>query len=375
MISGLIVIVLVITFLLYSLLIGSLYAGYLRIQAFTRNASEPTTAFSIVIPFRNEATQLPTLLHSLHQLQYPKEKFEMLFVDDQSDDGSREIVQTYMEKFPKFHGRVISNQNPGGAPKKAAIALAISQAQHPWIVTTDADVQVSPLWLQTLNDFIQEKKPVLVAAPVVFTAEKNNWLHHLQKQESIILSTVTMGAFGLKQAFMCNGANLAYSKNAFLTVGGFSGNENISSGDDVFILQKIRAHFPERVYFLKSTAAIVTTQTENSWRKLIQQRLRWASKTPAYTGFYPKTLALITACMNLFLLISFFLLPLSPLPGILLVAKIGVDSLMLFPQGKFLKQPISVLGYFFNSLIYPILVGIVVWGTWWGSYSWKGRRF
>lgn len=369
------VIVLVILLVLYIFFIGSLYVGYVQVHPFTSSTSQATTAFSVVIPFRNEATQLPALLQSLHQLQYPFGKLEILFIDDYSEDASVEIIQQFKERHQLVNWLIMTNENPGRAPKKAAIDLAVSHAKHPWIVTTDADVEVSPEWLQTLDGFITQNNPVLVAAPVVFTAKKNNWLHHLQKQESIILSTVTVGGFGLQQSFMCNGANLAYSKEAFEAVGGFSGNAHLSSGDDVFILQKMRTYFPERVHFLKSTAALVTTQTENSWKKMIQQRLRWASKTPAYTGFFPKALALITALMNVALLISLFLLPWSPLPGILFVAKLSVDSLMLFPHGRFLNQPISTLRYVINSLLYPILVGMVVCGTFVGSYTWKGRRF
>ena len=59
---------------------------------------------------------------------------------------------------------------------------------------------------------------------------------------------------------MCNGANLAYEKKAFYEVNGFTGIDNIASGDDMLLMHKIYKQYPERVLFLKSTDAIVQTK-------------------------------------------------------------------------------------------------------------------
>ena len=59
---------------------------------------------------------------------------------------------------------------------------------------------------------------------------------------------------------MCNGANLAYEKNAFFEVYGFEGIDDIASGDDMLLMHKIQKISRIRLAFLKSTNAIVTTQ-------------------------------------------------------------------------------------------------------------------
>ncbi len=93
------------------------------------------------------------------------------------------------------------------------------------------------------------------------------------------MQTVTIGSFGFKNPLLSNGANLAYSKVAFLDVNGFSGNDHIASGDDIFLLEKMKKAFPKQVQFLKSKEAIVSTKPQKNWKDVINQRIRWASKT------------------------------------------------------------------------------------------------
>lgn len=68
---------------------------------------------------------------------------------------------------------------------------------------------------------------------------------------------------------MCNGANLAYEKTAFDKVNGFTGIDNIASGDDMLLMHKIWKHYPDRVHYLKSKAAIVTTQPMKTWKTFL----------------------------------------------------------------------------------------------------------
>ena len=77
---------------------------------------------------------------------------------------------------------------------------------------------------------------------------------------------------------MSNGANSCFNKSVFLEQKGFSGNERIASGDDIFLLEKIISKYPKGVAFIKSQDAIVLTKSENTWRELINQKIRWAAK-------------------------------------------------------------------------------------------------
>ena len=109
---------------------------------------------------------------------------------------------------------------------------------------------------------------------------------------------------------MCNGANLAYPKNIFQEVGGFSGIDHIASGDDMLLMQKIAGRYPEKIFYLKHEGAMVSTTTETDWAAFLNQRVRWSSKAGSYTDKRLKSVLLLVYLVNLalmaFLVAGFF---------------------------------------------------------------------
>lgn len=102
---------------------------------------------------------------------------------------------------------------------------------------------------------------------------------------------------------MSNGANLSYLKSAFLEVNGFEGIDQLASGDDMLLHQKIAARFPGKSAYLKSKKAIVETAAMPDIKSLLQQRVRWASKARFYQESRLKWILLIVYLLNLLLLI------------------------------------------------------------------------
>src|SRR6478609_2239439 len=134
--------------ILYIAAIGRLIAGFERIKTFEPTDSHPENRFSIVVPFRNEAKNLPALLESLSNLKYPTTHFEVILVDDESSDDFRTV-------FSAVPVRIIKNIRTSNSPKKDAISTAVPVSRMEWIITTDADCVVNPNWLNILNQFIQ----------------------------------------------------------------------------------------------------------------------------------------------------------------------------------------------------------------------------
>jgi cellulose synthase/poly-beta-1,6-N-acetylglucosamine synthase-like glycosyltransferase len=122
--------------------------GFDKITAFNLSDKVPKTAFSIIIPFRNEQNHLDTLLKSLMNLNYPKSLFEVILVDDDSEDKSQEVIKKVLKPHTtsNFQIRIIKNVRMSKSPKKDAITTAISQAKYDWIITTDADCIVPKYW-------------------------------------------------------------------------------------------------------------------------------------------------------------------------------------------------------------------------------------
>ena len=208
----------------------------------------------------------------------------------------------------------------------------------------------------------------------------NSFLNAFQTLDFLSLQGTTMGSFGNKQAFMCNGANFCYQKSFFKDLNGFVGNENIASGDDVFLLQKALRLDAKNVHFIKSSKVIVTTKTEKTWKNLFSQRVRWASKTANYSSFYSKQLGLSVLLINLFIIIGFgsLVLGFSSCPFTLswvfiLIFKILLDLILIFQTSCFLKTNLKY--YLLSSFVYPFFCVSVALYSFFGNYSWKGRRF
>lgn len=352
----------------YLLLVVSLTVGFYLLKTPVFNNLQPTTSFSIVVPFRNEAINLPKLLDTISRLDYPKHLFEVVLVDDASTDGFN------LPNYP-FQVKKIDSIRQTSSPKKDAITTAISVAKHQWIVSTDADCLVPPNWLFLLDNCIQTTNALLVAAPVKFSAAKG-FLANFQLLDFASLQGLTIGSFGLKNGVICNGANLAYKKSFFLHLNGFEGNDTIASGDDVFLLQKATKVAKKRVVYLKSQQCIVQTSPETTWKKLFQQRLRWAAKTTSYTNPLAKAIGFVVVFANVaFVLIctSQFFYP-NKVAFILLVVKLILDAFLLLICSKFLQQKVNY-HLFLASFFYPIWVIVVAFFSVFGTYHWKGRQF
>jgi cellulose synthase/poly-beta-1,6-N-acetylglucosamine synthase-like glycosyltransferase len=217
----------------------------------------------------------------------------------------------------------------------------------------------------------------MIAGAVTYECE-NVFLHHFQQLDLTSLQGATMGSFGLRKGFMCNGANFAYTKSFFKELNGFDGNDKIASGDDVFLLQKAMAQFPEKVHYLKSENNIIHTKPLNNWKSLFHQRVRWASKTVSYQSKFGIGLGLVVFGGNLSWIVGcglwiFGLIPLLPIVLFFLL-KFTVDTVLINKTKRFLTQK-RMRYLVLSSLLYPFFSSFVAIYSLFGKYEWKGRRF
>lgn len=368
----------VLVLLIYVLTMAQLVYGFGKVRPYVPNLDgTPKTFFSIVVPFRNERENLPVLLDSIRNLHYPIELFEIILVDDFSEDDSVRFVYNWRMENGSFQFTLLENISVTGSPKKDAIARAVPITKD-WIVTTDADCVLPVNWLATLDAYIQQHEVSMLVGAVTYATKKSSFLQQFQQLELTALQGATIGSFGLGLGFMCNGANFAYKKSLFESMGGFAGNKNIASGDDVFLLQKAVAEFPQKVHYLKSEDAIVTTQHTKNWADLFQQRLRWASKTESYQSLFGKDLAVIVFTMNLSLIAAPVLVGFGWLCwyglAILFGVKFIIDTILLYKTNRFLTGK-WMWFLLLSGLVYPFFcVWVAVFAVG-GGYRWKGRRF
>ncbi len=337
----------------------------------------PSVKISVIVPARNEAVKLPACLASIAQQSYPAALFEVLVVDDGSEDGTVALAAEFAERQVNFKLVRIDGHMAFG--KKAAIEAGIAVANGELIVCSDADCEVPKDWLLHLAAFYEEKQAKFIAAPVNFHREAN-WLQRFQSLDFLGMMGVTGAGFQAKSGLLCNGANLAYPKAVSEEVGGFEGIGGLASGDDMLLLHKIAKRYPEGVFFLKNTAATVFTEAQPDLRSFLFQRLRWGSKSRSYEDF-KVTLRLAVAfllcwaiLLNGLLAIWFGWQLLALSLGLLLV-KSAVDYRFLGEMCRYFGRADLMRGYWRSQLGH--VAYIIVVGTWANiakRYEWKGRR-
>ena len=369
--------ILLLVLLIYMVTMAQLIAGFNKIKTFHSQAIPPKTFFAIVVPFRNESANLPILLESIKSLNYPKDLFEIILIDDFSEDDSVRQVYNWRMENGVFQTTLLENIRLSGSPKKDAISRAIPIIKNEWLVTTDADCVVPENWLLTLDQYIQQHDVEMIVGSVVYDGKKS-FLHHFQQLDLMSLQGATIGSFGMGLGFMCNGANFCYTKTLFEQLHGFKGNNKMASGDDVFLLQKAMKKHSEQVHFLKSKDTIVHTKPVLSWTELFAQRVRWASKTSTYQSVFGKDLAVIVFAGNLTIVLASCFLTLDLISwvilAILFTLKFITDFILLYKTNRFLRK--KRMGYLLlSSVLYPFFCVTVAVFSWFGSYEWKGRKF
>jgi len=371
--------ILILISVIYLILIWYFILGWNKVSVFKIKQIPPQIQFSVIIPVRNESENLPALLYSLSALKYPTELFEILLVNDDSEDNSKAICQDFQLKHPELQIRILDNNRASNSPKKDAILTAINNSKYEHIITTDADCEVPLYWLQVFNEKIVASDAKLIAGPVGFIESNSvSLLAKFEELDFMSLQAAGAGAFGIENPFMCNGANLCYNKNAFLEAKGFDGNDHISSGDDVFLLQKFKEkNFP--IAYLKSHEAEVLTPHQPNFSSLVSQRLRWAAKSSAYTSNFAKLTGITVLLMNFCLSIGilFSITGLLSYRAILLcfLIKFYMDLILIFKWSNFFQKNDVLKHYIWCSIIYPFFTSYIAIMSLFSGFEWKGRVF
>lgn len=357
----------------YFLLILMFIIGFDKLENNQKN-NEPCIPFSVIIPFRNEANNLPGLLQSISELAYDTFLFEILLVDDDSTDESVQLIKAFRIQNPQFSISIIENKRQSNSPKKDAITTAINHTKFNWIISTDADCILPKNWLNCYSNFIDSHNPNMVVAPV--SLESNTtFLQQFQLIDFLSMQGATIGGFGIQQPFMANGANLAYQKELFLKLNGFENNNTIASGDDVFLLENFMDYQKDKVLFLKDKAALVTTFSVSTWNTLINQRKRWAAKATHFSNSFTKIVGVLVFFANC---VSILSLPLAIFNSNfiwLFLLKTAIDTILIYKTAKFYQQRINTLAYFKTLIFYPFFTAYIAITSMVTTFKWKDRAF
>ncbi len=366
------------------LLYGILFQFYLRswkqlplFDVGSLKADDAVDFISVIIPARNEAENIAACLQSICQQDYPLNLFEIIVVDDASTDNTLAIARTIEKNGLQINIARLEARENNTAPKKRAIEKGIALSKGSLIVTTDADCIVGPSWLKNMAAWHQYSNNVFIAAPVLMQ-NNGSLLSRFQALDFLTMQGITAASVSRQFHYMCNGANLAYEKKVFEDVGGFNGIDQIASGDDMLLMNKIARLYPQRVGFINAQAAIVSTACAESWSAFLQQRIRWASKAGHYQQPKMLLVLLLVYLLNFFLLALLVLACWQPLALLYFVGfcsiKFLLEVLFVSPVAKFFGQK-KLLPWLW--ILQPLHIAYIVVSGFLGqvkTYEWKGRK-
>lgn len=338
------------------------------------SASSDNRFLSLIVPARNEEKNISFLLMALSQQTYPKDSFEIIIVDDFSTDATAEVVKSFSLPNLILIQPEISSEF---SSKKRSIEAGIRKAKGELIVTTDADCIPTKSWLETINNFYVKNDAAFIAAPVKFSHNKS-LLQLFQSLDFLTLQGITAASVSANFHTMCNGANLAYKKEAFQNVNGFEGIDKVATGDDMLLMHKIWKKYPGKTLYLKNSEAIITSQPMLNWKDFFMQRKRWASKTLVYDDY---RIIMVLAFVYLLNCLFFALIIAALRAGFywwyvlgFCIVKTFIELPLVYSVAKFYnEQRLVKFLFFFQPLhiFYTVFVGLV---SQIGKYEWKGRR-
>lgn len=365
---------------IYFFIIILINVGIFRLARFVRSANLQLTKVSIIIPARNEEKNIGNCLSDLGSQDYPPHLVEVVVVNDHSTDLTEEQISLFAQLHPAMNLRLIMAGATGNdqAFKKRSILSGVNASSGELIITIDADTRLNPGWISTIVDFYERQHPKMIVGPVAFH-EETSFFERLQSMEFFGLMAATAGSCKMGFPLMCNGANLAFERKAYLETCNSDDDLRYPSGDDLFLMMKIRKKYGARsVNYLFAEEAMVSTKAKKTLRDFVSQRLRWVSKSRGYTDPVIMTVAIVTWLFNFLLLatlvagifrlrllfFSLFLL------GIKMILELPAVCRIMALSGKtrlwYLYPFTQVL-----NLVYVSMVGFLGNVV---SYEWKGRK-
>jgi glycosyltransferase involved in cell wall biosynthesis len=366
----------VVMLLLYALLLWAFLRAWKKLPSEKKQTKGDISLISVIVPFRNEAKHLPQVWKRL-QAQDNTGPVELIFVDDHSEDGGLEIIRKETENEVSIAVN-ITQLNKDERGKKAALQKGVAISSGDFLLFTDADVFHPPSWIRTMREALTESTQTHLCWGGIRIIGKERQIIFLQQLEYGILMLSGASSLALGFPLLSTGANLILRKPSLEALGKDPWHQELASGDDVFLVEKIWKQFGrESIRFVKSREALCETPGLMRWGDVYKQRLRWAGKS-AKTNLKARLTGLAVVLANLAFLLSIGLLGFGKtgvaVPIICLLLKAIPEWMLAVAWTGWSGQRKALRAFPRMVFLYPVFLIFLWMGTLGGGASWKGRK-
>jgi len=214
-------------FSLYALYMLYFLTGLYRLKKQPKMYTTVEDTVSVIIAARNEDDNLSELIQDLVNQDYNKNKLEIVIADDRSTDNTWEIIEKYSNRYSNINGVRISKKDNDMTPKKNALTKAIENSSGNIIISTDADCRVPKNWVKSIVQQFDSETGVVIGYSKV-NADVKSFFQNYQLLDFFTLMSANAGSFGWGISWTGSGQNIAYTRDAFNKITGFTASRYVS---------------------------------------------------------------------------------------------------------------------------------------------------
>ena len=333
-----------------------------RLVSDSKNESDYVN-ISIVIAARNEAENIPNLINHLKNISYPGQMFEVIIVDDNSIDETKNLLLNFTKTLNNFF--IFALNDVSG--KRNALSMGISRAKYEYILITDADCIPDSGWLKAYSKKFKEGYNLLFGiAPYNQHKKIVNKISCFENLRNSILS-FSMALIGIP--YTAAARNFGFAKNAFEEIGGYTKTQDTLSGDDdLLIREAVKRKL--KIGVVPDKNSFVYSETKKTFSEYLKQRARHTQTSFHYLKTHQLMLGLWHS-MNLFFLFSPILIIINPGFGIMLPVKIVIDFILVRLNQKKFGYKFSVQEIVYLQIFYEVLLIIHFLNAKFSQVKWK----
>ncbi len=326
---------------------------------------------SVVMAARNEERNIGACIESLTLLNYPKDKLEIIVVDDNSTDTTPSIIRGFTDKHSNVKA-IDGKRTTGNLRGKAnAIAQGIDISAGEIILMTDADCIVPTTWVRSTVQHYAKDTGVVAGLTLL---QPTGWFAGMQSLDWAYILAVASAAMSLKNPLSCIGNNFSFRRKAYDEVGGYRGIK-FSVTEDFALFKAITSSGRWGYKYPLEKESLVFSKACRTIPELYRQKRRWGvgGKDMPMSGLMIMAIAF---CMHGFLLSGYF----SQLNIALLLlgfaVKLLCDFILLSVPLKRTGQCTQLKYFWLFEIYYTLYVIILPFAVFLGGkVVWKGRKY